>query len=361
MGKKHSADQTTAAPIFAHDRRRLVSLSREMIRRTFRGLALGLFLVYLAVFPGSTLTVALDRVPGWGEWMGGALLLLQGAIVLFWLAAGYGPRGALAAGLVAVLAWGVEHLGVVSGFPFGRYRYTDMLQPQLLGVVPLAIPCAWLMVALGAWQLATAGLGLRAGYRLSVPAFGGRRKTIGAGWSSSIAGLQSRQPGSRTRLAVFCWPALGAATLVLLLDLQIETIATAVNRYWVWLDGGAYYGVPTANFVAWWLVGLGMAAVVGGVLGSIRPPASEVGLPLRRAALFLFRNIPACLYLLNTLMFSAVNLARGYAAAGLIGAAVLCATALALAARRGAARGPAVAQEPARPDHARRTHRAPGD
>jgi hypothetical protein len=47
-------------------------------------------------------------------------------------------------------------------------------------------------------------------------------------------------------------------------------------------------------------------------------------------------HIPAYLYLLNTLMFTAINLARGYIMAGLIGVAVLLATvfALALAARR---------------------------
>jgi len=39
--------------------------------------------------------------------------------------------------------------------PFGHYHYTGALQPQLFGTIPLAIPCAWLMVAAGAWQIAT--------------------------------------------------------------------------------------------------------------------------------------------------------------------------------------------------------------
>src|SRR6266540_4068281 len=62
------------------------------------------------------------------------------------------------------------------------------------------------------------------------------------------------------------WSVVVAATLVLLLDLQIETVATKINRYWIWQDGGPYYGVPTANFVAWWLIGLAMALVVATVL-----------------------------------------------------------------------------------------------
>src|SRR4051812_324539 len=126
-----------------------------IMRHTFQRLALLLFLIYLAVFPGSTVVVALDRVPGWGAWMGGVLLLLQSTAALCWLMGRHGARGGLAASLVFLLAWAVEHAGVVTGVPFGSYHYTGALQPQLFNTVPLAIPCAWLMVAAGAWQLAT--------------------------------------------------------------------------------------------------------------------------------------------------------------------------------------------------------------
>lgn len=249
----------------------------------FRTLAYWLFLIYLAVLPGSITVVALDRVPQWGSWMGGALLLLQGATALCWLLGYYGRRGAQAALVVFLLAWGVEHLGVTTGFPFGRYLYTGMLQPQLFGVVPLAIGCAWLMVAFGGWQIA----------RLLLP---------------------------RARPTDPLLP-LASATLVLLLDLQIETISTKVNSYWVWLDSGPYYGVPTANFIAWWLVGLLMALVVSRVLPATRADAAGKG---PRA---LTPYIPGWLYLLSTALFTVVNLARGYPLAGAIGAAVLIAAA----------------------------------
>jgi putative membrane protein len=212
---------------------------------------------------------------------------------------------------VFLLAWGVEHLGVTSGFPFGRYRYTAQLQPQLLGVVPLAIPCAWLMVAVGAWQLAD---------------------------SQPI----TLSPRHRVTVSSFL-----AATLVLLLDLQIEPVATAINRYWVWLDGGAYYDVPAANFAAWWAVGLAMAALVGRVLGrpdqrpptnDHRPTTNDHRSPdnmyrARRFTFyvvrFTFYAIPAGLYLLNTLMFVVINLAWGYLVAGVVGLAILSVCALA--------------------------------
>ncbi|MFL5803127.1 MAG: carotenoid biosynthesis protein, partial [Roseiflexaceae bacterium] len=112
-----------------------------MPRLIFHRLALALFLLYLALFPGSTIVVALGQVPAWGAWMGGALLLLQAAIVLCWLVGGYGRHGGLVAALVFLLSWGAEQLGATTGWPFGRYRYTGALQPRLPGAVPLAIPC----------------------------------------------------------------------------------------------------------------------------------------------------------------------------------------------------------------------------
>ncbi|HEU4324415.1 MAG TPA: carotenoid biosynthesis protein [Roseiflexaceae bacterium] len=262
-----------------------------------RWIALGLFLVYVAVFPGSTLLVALDRVPAWGVWFGGALLFLQGGAVLFWLIAEHGRRGALAGLLIGALAFAVEYLGATTGFPFGSYHYTTVLQPQILGTVPLAICAAWLMVVPAAWEIA--------------------RRLL---------------PG---RLA----PALLAtASLVLLLDLQIETVAALINGYWIWDGSGPYYGVPTANFVAWWVVGLLMGALLVGLTGAGRqapqpaPDAALAGQSLPGLALFLIaRSIPILIYLLSTAMFVAINLARGYLVAGLVGALVLAAAAALIA------------------------------
>jgi putative membrane protein len=294
--------------------------------RLFRTLALALFLTYLAVFPGSTLTVALNRVPAWGEWLGGALLIVQGAAVLCWLLGAYGGRGAVAALLVFLLAWGVEHIGVTFGFPFGRYNYTAQLQPQFFGAVPLPVPCAWLMVVAGSWQLATVNVG------------------------TSFQAATNVQTYRRAKVqSLFL-----AATLVLVLDLQIETVATKINVYWVWHDHGPYYGVPTANFIAWWLVGLAMALLVSKLV-DLKRRIDLTNKALRRQEStslvswrlggkktsrdprhglsvtgsgtwivdYIIRFVPAALYLLSTLMFVVVNLARGYVLAGLVGVAVL--------------------------------------
>jgi hypothetical protein len=145
------------------------------------------------------------------------------------------------------------------------------------------------------------------------------------------------------------WSVVGiAATLVLLLDMQIETVATAINRYWVWLDSGPYYAVPTANFIAWWVVGGALALVVVRGLGREQrtenkeqrvknktsqlvdhaPRITHHASRITHHASRIQPLIPAALYLLSTVMFSVVNLARGYSVAGLIGVMILVVVAL---------------------------------
>ena len=255
-----------------------------------RAVALGCFWLYIVLFPGSTLTLALGQVPAWGAGMGGMLLLIQGLAAAAWLVWAYGRRGLLAGLGTGVLAWACEHIGETSGWPFGRYEYTSVLAPQIAGVVPLPIVCAWLMVALGAWQL---------------------------------AGRLARHTCHNGKFAHGMVIA-GTASLILVLDLQIETIATRVNTYWRWNDQGPYYGVPTANFIAWWLVGLLMASMLVYALRDLQAPMpNHERLGWRRVLVWPLPRIPALLYLLSTLMFAVTTLVYGYTLAGLVGVLAL--------------------------------------
>jgi putative membrane protein len=237
-----------------------------------------LFALYLFLYPGSLLLVALDRVPVWGTWMGGALLILQGALMGLWLTLNYGRWGAGAALLILFLSWLVEHVGATTGFPFGAYAYTDVLQPQIFGVVPLAIPFAWLLI---------------------VPA------AVGA------AELLERDGAASG--VVSPWKLLTAAAFALLLDVTIEPFAVHINRYWVWSDSsqGGYYGIPASNFVAWWFTSLLLSWVL--LQGRRRAAPRAVALPW----------LPLALYLANLTMFVVVNLARGQAVAAAIGGLIL--------------------------------------
>ncbi len=253
------------------------------VRARLRLIVAALFTLYFLLYPGSLTLVALDRVPVWGTWMGGALLILQGAVAGLWLAANFGRRGAVAAAWVLALAWLVEHVGATTGFPFGAYSYTDVLQPQILGVVPLAIPFAWLLIVTAAIGVGELALG-----RDGTPARAARRV-------------------SATKV-------LTAAAFALLLDVTIEPFAVHINRYWVWSEGPAagYYGIPASNFAAWFVTSLLLSWVV--LRAKARAPAE--------GRLF-WPWLPVALYLANLTMFVVVNLVRGQATAAAIGGLIL--------------------------------------
>jgi len=70
--------------------------------------------------------------------------------------------------LVAGTAVLIEAIGLATGFPYGEYRYGDLLGPRLLGV-PFLVPLAWLMMA---WpsRLLAARLARRPAARVAVAA-----------------------------------------------------------------------------------------------------------------------------------------------------------------------------------------------
>lgn len=148
---------------------------------------------------------------GWDEARDGRLaslfLTLAGLVVLL----GARGRGAAASlGWVALLGFAVEAAGSRLGVPFGRYEYTAVLQPQLLGV-PVVMGFAWM--ALVAFACDAVG---------------------------------------RLRLGVRATAALGAL-LTTATDLVIDPLAANQFGYWRWEAGGAYYGIPFTNFVGWFV------------------------------------------------------------------------------------------------------------
>ncbi len=225
-----------------------------------------LLALYLFIFVFAVPMLMLDWIPVWGQWMGGFLLALQGVIVLCWLAHTAGARGAVAGVLIGVLSFAVEYIGVTTGVPFGAYTYTPTLGTHI-GVVPYAIPFAWIMVVPGA--------------------------------------LLVLAPVRNTVLRVPL-----AAVLALLLDMLLEPIVTHVLDYWRWIDGGAYYGVPVSNFLAW-----GVTAFVLLLLLVALVPKTTRSTPALTP--------PASLFLLTMVQFTLVNLAHGFWWAVAVGALTL--------------------------------------
>jgi putative membrane protein len=159
-------------------------------------------------------------------------VLLQAAAVIVILASAWGwGRAALVALMVLGMGWAVEYLGSRTGVPFGRYHYTDRLQPQL-GHVPLLIPVAWLMMLPAAWAVA---------------------QYITGGYGIAFVLVSA--------LAFTAWD--------LFLDPQMVGWGL-----WVWERPGGYFGIPWTNYAGWLLAAAGMTAVTAPLWPGSLPAAS---------------------------------------------------------------------------------------
>lgn len=148
-------------------------------------------------------------------------VLVQSVIIMFLMARAVGTKSmAVMAGKVVLLTWAVEAIGAATEFPFGSYRYTDSLQPQLIGV-PLLIPLAWLMMLPPSWAVAR---------RLS---------------------------GSRSGIRFVAISALAFTAWDLFLDPQMVKW-----DLWIWEGNGHYFGIPLINFVGWILASALITALV---------------------------------------------------------------------------------------------------
>lgn len=112
-----------------------------------------------------------------------------------------------------------ENLGVLTGFPYGRYYFTDLMGPKLFAV-PVLLGLAYVGMAYLSWTLARITI-LRAG----TPLVGAR---------------------------VVLVPLL-AAFIMLAWDLAMDPVWGTVLHAWIWKQGGIYFGVPVSNFVGWYL------------------------------------------------------------------------------------------------------------
>jgi len=112
-----------------------------------------------------------------------------------------------------------ENVGVRSGFPFGRYYFTDLMGPKIF-VVPVFLGLAYVGMAYLSWTLGRVILG----------------------------GARSPLAGARLVAAP-----LVAALIMVAWDFSMEPVWSTVLHGWVWVEGGAYFGVPVSNFLGWYL------------------------------------------------------------------------------------------------------------
>ncbi|GAC1370887.1 MAG: carotenoid biosynthesis protein [Ktedonobacteraceae bacterium] len=263
-------------------------LERNFMQTFLRYLFLALFGLFCFAYPFGVVGVAFEvKSPFPIAWAGSAMLFLEGTLLVVSAMLLYTRWRALLAGLsVIVLSYGVEALGVTTGFPFGSYRYTGILFPSLPASVPLAVMFAWILVVFGSY------------------------------------GVVRRE---RTARRVFgLLDALLAAALAALLDLAIEPVAAYVEHYWQWFKPGQfnYYGVPLANFASWFVVAFVLLLLVARLCdgGGARIGVQDVQLlELERKYAHkmertrrLVHATPIILFSCGLFMFGLIDLTHGY-------------------------------------------------
>jgi bisanhydrobacterioruberin hydratase len=162
-------------------------------------------------FAAAYFAVRFPEVPGAeaGSYVSTFLIALPSFVALFeYLGA---REAALSLLALAVFGYAIETVGVVMGFPYGPFYYGDALGGKLFGLVPFLLPVSYAPLVLGA---------------------------VAASWGSGSRALQ----------------VLRSALLLTLMDGVLDPGAASLG-FWVWPEGGFYYGVPLSNYAGWLLSG----------------------------------------------------------------------------------------------------------
>lgn len=165
-------------------------------------------------------------------------------------------RAAVVLLAVTAYVYGIELVGVATGWPYGAFTYGVALGPMVAGV-PLALPAFFLPLVLDAYLLV-------------------------------LLLSDSRVDRRSVRLAL-------TVPVVVAVDLVLDPAAVGLG-FWAYLEDGAYYGVPASNFAGWVLSGT--VAVV----------ATELAFPVDRIR----RRLRACEFAVDdlvsfVLLWGAVN------------------------------------------------------
>ena len=124
-------------------------------------------------------------------------------------------------GVSMAIVYALEEIGVHTGIVFGRYYFTPLMGPKL-DVIPIAVFCGWVALIYIAWVV------------------------------TNLLIDGSPTPTRHTSNLIIFRAVVGALVITTF-DLIADPIGVA-SGWWVWLDGGAFYGVPIQNYVGWFIV-----------------------------------------------------------------------------------------------------------
>jgi putative membrane protein len=174
--------------------------------------------VLLAILACYACARVLQVITGPTPWLGLVALDVLSAVA-FALVDGvqhHGWRGAFVfAGICVAVGNAVENISIATGFPFGHYRFLEVMGPRILNV-PILLGLAYIGMACVSWTVARI--------------------------------LLSRTSGRHGILAL---PAV-ASLIMVSWDVAQDPVWSTFLHAWIWRDGGSWFGVPLSNFVGWY-------------------------------------------------------------------------------------------------------------
>ena len=194
----------------------------QVFTQTLRATPRSLILASALFFGAALFAIRFPDAPGAsiGSYISTFLIALPSLVALFRY---LGTRRA-ALGVIALSAFGyaIEAMGVVTGFPYCSFYYGDALGEKALGLVPYLLPVSYAPLVIGA---------------------------VAASWNSDSV--------LNPRFTLI----FRSALLLTLIDGVLDPGAASLG-FWIWPDGGVYYGVPLSNFVGWLLSSVLAAALL---------------------------------------------------------------------------------------------------
>lgn len=142
-----------------------------------------------------------------------AFVLIHGALRYRW-------SGIFVFVLIALVVSNIlENVSILTGFPFGHYYYTDALGAKLF-LVPVLIGPAYIGTGYLAWVI-----------------------------GSALVGEVRRDSSALTVIAT---PIIAGGAMVVW-DICFDPTLSTIEKFWIWQDGGGYFGVPLTNYLGWFL------------------------------------------------------------------------------------------------------------
>jgi bisanhydrobacterioruberin hydratase len=190
---------------------------------------IGLFVVLSGVF-----VTLLDFRPGF-VWVSSLFLIALAVPSYYFFVKARGWRGFFVLLLLSFFVYFIESVGVVSGFPYGFFNYTQRLG-FFVGVVPWTVSFGWVPLLLASWFLT--------------------EKFFSLSFRKSVV----------FDYFLFLKKLFVGAFIFMVFDFVLDPGAVSIG-FWEWHKNGFYYGIPLSNFVGWFFSGLVGLLIVYFIVG----------------------------------------------------------------------------------------------